>query len=83
MKQEPNWQETPPTESGWYWHHDGDAMRPVFVFPRPGHKYMAVQDEPNEMTGKRQFRMVERMRGHWMEIAIPTLPPARPVPANA
>lgn len=76
MNIDQSWQETPPTESGWYWHHDGDAMRPVLVFPRPGHSYMTVQDEPNAMTGKRQFRAVERMGGSWMRIPTPT-PPLR------
>lgn len=52
-----------PTERGWHWHWDGDAFRMMFVFPRPGHSYLAVQEET--AAGKRQFVMASKLGGQW------------------
>lgn len=62
----------PPTERGWYWHHDGDMdMRLHFVSQRPGHSYLCVQDEPHGHSMKRQFRAVARMGGKWSAVVMP------------
>ena len=68
-----------PLEAGWYWHFDGDVTWMRYVFPRPGHSYLAVYDDPNPATGKRQFRMAEKMGGQWYG---PLSIPARPEPTR-
>jgi hypothetical protein len=65
-----------PGHTGHYWHFDGDVMRVLFVLKRPGHDYLAVQDEPNSITGKRSFRMADKIGGQWQHIECPS-PPSR------
>jgi hypothetical protein len=59
-----------PTEAGWYWHGQGGSWRPVFVCKRPGHDYLAVEDD-NAVTGKRNFTAVSRMGGKWGGLVPP------------
>ncbi len=68
-----------PTEAGWYWHFDGDVMRMEFVFQRPGHSYLAVQEDAHPITGKRHFHMAEKIGGKWFgPLPVPTPPSAAP-----
>lgn len=63
--------ESAPTVHGWYWHWDGEVSHMLHVWERPGHSYLAVQEE--HANGKRHFRMVNKMGGKWFG---PINPPA-------
>lgn len=69
------WVETPPAESGWYWHWDGESYRMHFVFARPGHSYLCTEGEPYGPGQKRNFQAVQRMGGKWSSKVEP--PPLR------
>lgn len=64
-----------PVTQGWHWHWDGEIYNMRFVFPRPGHSYLAIQEETG--SGKRHFTMTDRMGGKWFgPIPLPTPPQA-------
>lgn len=68
------WRPKPESE-GWYWHFDGAVMWMRFVYPRPGHNYLAVEDPEHPVTGQRSFRMTEKMGGYWIgPLPYPTPP---------
>ncbi len=58
---------------GWHWHWDGEVYNMRFVFPRPGHSYLAIQEETG--SGKRHFTMTDRMGGKWFGPIMPPTPP--------
>lgn len=52
-----------PLEAGWHWHWDGEVFQMLFVQQRPGHAYLAVQED--DVSSRRHFRMTHKMGGHW------------------
>lgn len=55
-----------PTEPGFYWVIDCEGHEYVErVLVRPGHSYLCVYDEPNRMTGKREFLSISHLPWWW------------------
>jgi hypothetical protein len=73
-----------PIIHGWHWHWDGEVWQMLHVWERPGHNYLAVQED--HADGKRHFRMTSKIGGDWYGPISPpdltTSPQAAPVPVE-